>query len=157
MSVKVLVDTSFLVAQLDERDVHHQAARAIHELLRKRDAAYVYLDCVVNETVTVLARRAAERKADPRAIIRRLREAIPVEMLDWTGPELPALWEQVLETMEEYRGRLSFHDCLLVLVSRRGGIEWLAGFDQSFDALGGIKRIGTIAAANAASAREGKT
>lgn len=144
------MDTSFLVAQLDERDVHHQAARAIHELLRKRDVAYIYLDCVVNETATVLARRAAERKADPKAIIRKLRETISREMLDWTGPELPALWEQVLDKMEEYKGRLSFHDCLLVLVSRRGGIERLASFDQSFDVVESLKRIGSIAAVGAA-------
>ena len=146
MSVKVLVDTSFLVAQLDERDLHHQTAKALHELFRRRDVAYIYLDCVVNEAVTVLARRALERKVDPRPIIRRLRREIPTEMLDWTGPELPRLWERVLDTLEEYRGRLSFHDCLLVRVSQEGGIEWVASFDQSFDQVRGLKRVGTVAA-----------
>ncbi len=146
MSVRVLVDTSFLIAQLDERDVHHQTATALHELFRKRDVAYIYLDCVVNEAVTVLARRALERKVDPRPIIRRLRREIPTEILDWTGPELPRLWERVLNTMEEYKGRLSFHDCLLVLVSKEGGIEWVASFDQSFDQVSGLKRVGTAAA-----------
>ena len=146
MSVRILVDTSFLVAQLDERDVHHQTAKALHELFRKREVAYIYLDCVVNEAVTVLARRALERKIDPRPIIRRLRKEIPTEMLDWTGPELPRLWERTLDTLETYKGRLSFNDCLLVIVSQEGGIEWLASFDQSFDQVSGIKRIGTTAA-----------
>lgn len=146
MSVRVLVDASFLVAQLDERDVHHQAARALHELFRKRDVAYIHLDCVVNEAVTVLARRAVERKVDPRPIIRRLRREIPKDMLDWTGPELPRLWEGALDTLEEYKGRLSFHDCLLVLVSQEGSIEWVASFDQSFDQVSGLKRVGAVAA-----------
>jgi len=146
MSVRILVDTSFLVAQLDERDVHHQTAKALHELFRKREVAYIYLDCVVNEAVTVLARRALERKIDPRPIIRRLRKEIHTEMLDWTGPELPRLWERTLDTLETYKGRLSFNDCLLVIVSQEGGIEWLASFDQSFDQVSGIKRIGTTAA-----------
>jgi len=146
MSVRILVDTSFLVAQLDERDVHHQTAKALHELFRKREVAYIYLDCVVNEAVMVLARRALERKIDPRPIIRRLRKEIPTEMLDWTGPELPRLWERTLDTLETYKGRLSFNDCLLVIVSQEGGIEWLASFDQSFDQVSGIKRIGTTAA-----------
>jgi len=135
-----------LVAQLDERDVHHQTAKALHELFRKREVAYIYLDCVVNEAVMVLARRALERKIDPRPIIRRLRKEIPTEMLDWTGPELPRLWERTLDTLETYKGRLSFNDCLLVIVSQEGGIEWLASFDQSFDQVSGIKRIGTTAA-----------
>ena len=135
-----------MVAQLDERDVHHQTAKALHELFRKREVAYIYLDCVVNEAVMVLARRALERKIDPRPIIRRLRKEIPTEMLDWTGPELPRLWERTLDTLETYKGRLSFNDCLLVIVSQEGGIEWLASFDQSFDQVSGIKRIGTTAA-----------
>ena len=146
MSVRILVDTSFLVAQLDERDVHHQTAKALHELFRKREVAYIYLDSVVNETVTELARRVLEQKADPRPIIKRLRKEIPTEMLDWTGPELPRLWERTLDTLETYKGRLSFNDCLLVIVSQEGGIEWLASFDQSFDQVSGIKRIGTTAA-----------
>ncbi len=146
MSVRVLVDTSFLVAQLDERDVHHQTARALHELFRRREVAYIYLDCVVNEAVTVLARRALERKVDPKPIIRRLRREIPTEMLDWTGPELPRLWERSLDTLEMYKGRLSFHDCLLVLVSQEGGIEWIASFDRSFDQVKALKRVGTTAA-----------
>jgi predicted nucleic acid-binding protein len=44
--------------------------------------------------------------------------------------------------LEESDGRLSFHDCLLVLVSREGNIEWLASFDRSFDQVRGLKRIG---------------
>ena len=146
MSVRILVDTSFLVAQLDERDVHHQTAKALHELFRKREVAYIYLDCVMNETVTVLARRALERKVDARPLIRWLRKEIPTEMLDWTGPELPRLWERTIDTLETYKGRLSFNDCLLVLVSQEGGIEWIASFDHNFDQVKVLKRVGTAAA-----------
>jgi predicted nucleic acid-binding protein len=146
MSVRILVDSSFLVAQLDEQDVHHQRAKALHKLFRERNAAYIYLDCVVNEAVTVLARRALERKVDPRPVIQRLRTEIPASLLDWTSPELPRLWERTLDAMEEHKGRLSFHDCLLVLVAREGAIEWVASFDRSFDHVRGLKRVGGIAA-----------
>lgn len=144
MSVKILVDSSFLVAQLDEGDVHHPAAKALHELFRREGARYIYLDCVVNEVVTVLARRALGRKVDPTSTIRQLRREIPVEVIDWTGPELPRLWEHLLDTMEEYKGILSFHDCLLVLVSKEGGIEWIASFDHAFDQVRGLKRIRAV-------------
>ena len=146
MSVRVLVDSSFLVAQLDDRDVHHKVAKALHELFGKREVAYIYLDCVVNEAVTVLARRALERKVHPRPIIRRLRREIPTEVLAWTGPELPRFWERALDMLEEYGGRLSFHDCLLILVAQEGAIEWLASFDKGFDHVSGLTRIGTVAA-----------
>jgi predicted nucleic acid-binding protein len=146
MSVKVLVDTSFLVAQLDEQDVHHPTARALHQRFRERDVTYVHLDCVVNETVTVLARRAVTRKVDPRPVVRRLRAEIPADIVAWTGPELPRFWERILDTLEEHRGRLSFHDCLLVLVSREGGIGWIASFDQGFDQVSGLRRVGTPSA-----------
>jgi predicted nucleic acid-binding protein len=146
MSAKVLVDSSFLVAQLDARDVHHQTAKALHELFRGRDVTYIYLDCMVNEAVTVLARRAVERRVDPRPILRRLRREIPADALDWTGPQLPRLWERALDTLEEHKGRLSFHDCLLVVVAAEAKIEWVASFDQSFDQVRGLKRIGTAAA-----------
>jgi predicted nucleic acid-binding protein len=142
----VLVDTSFLVAQLDERDVHHASAKAVHVRLRAEAAAYVYLDCVVNEAVTVLARRALERKVDPRPLVRQLREAIPASLLDWTGGELPRLWERVLDALEDHGGRLSFNDCLLVLIAKDEGIPWVASFDRSLDRVDGVKRVGTVSA-----------
>lgn len=144
MAHRVLVDASFLVAQLDERDVHHATAKAIHARFRDRDVAYVYLDCVVSEAVTVLARRARERKADARALVRGLRGAIPSTMLDWTGPELPRLWERALDTLEQHEGALSFNDCLLVLIARDEGIPWVASFDRSFDRVADPKRVGAV-------------
>ena len=61
------------------------------------------------------------------------------------GPELPRLWERTLDTLETYKGRLSFNDCLLVLVSQEGGIEWIASFDHSFDQVKALKRVRTTA------------
>lgn len=140
------MDTSFLVAHLDEQDTYHHIARTLHHMFRDRGAKYIYLDFVVNETFTVLTRRALARKVDPVPVIQRVRKEIPAEILEWTGLELPRLWEHILDTMEEYKGRLSFHDCLLVLIAREGNIKWVASFDRSFDKVTGIRRIGTAEA-----------
>ncbi len=145
MTDKVLVDASFLVVQLDERDVHHRAARALHEEFRAREAAYIYLDFVVNETVTVLARRARERKLESKPIIRRVRSELPVAQLAWTGSEVPRLWERALDTLEEHQGHLSLNDCLLTLIAQEGGVQWVASFDKGFDRVPGIKLIGKAA------------
>lgn len=145
MTSRVIVDSSFLIAQLDERDVHHRTARTIHELFRSQQVSYLYLDCMVNETITVLARRARERKVDPVPIIRRVRKEIPPDRLTWIGPELPRLWNQAMDTLEEYRGQLSLHDCLVVLISRLETISWVASFDRGFDCVDGLRRVGTAA------------
>lgn len=146
MTTRILVDSSFLVAQLDARDTHHKTARDIDAAFQRRDVTYIYLDVVVNETVTVLARRAVERGGDPVSVIRRIRAELPPQRLDWTGPELPRLWNDVLTEMETMKGRLSFHDCLLAVVAREGGLEWVASFDRNFDHVSGLKRVGTVAA-----------
>lgn len=146
MTIRILVDSSFLIAQLDARDVHHKTARDIHAVFQLRDAAYVYLDVIVNETVTVLARRALEREGDPVSVIQRLRAELPPERLDWTGPELPRLWNDVLTEMERTKGRLSFHDSLLAVIARQSGIQWVASFDRGFDQVAGLKRVGAVAA-----------
>ena len=53
----VVVDTNVLVGLLDERDKWHHAAVAIRDGLDKTKAELFYFDCVLNETINVLARR----------------------------------------------------------------------------------------------------
>lgn len=141
MEDKVLLDTSYLVALLDERDTHHKDASAIHKCFGEKDVVYIYLDCVLNETATVLTRRALERKADPVPAIRRLRKEIPPEVIDWTGAEWPRFWESTMDCMEKYRGRLSFIDSLLVIIAAETGIRQIVSFDQNFDSIPNLKRI----------------
>lgn len=141
MSSFILADTSFLVAQLDKRDLHHARAKGVHAQICDRDFQYLYLDIVINETVSVLTRRAIERKSDPSAILHLLRQEIPVEMLVWTGAEWPRLWKQIFDLIEEYKGQLSFNDCLMVLVAQEANIKWIASFDKGFDKVVGLKRI----------------
>ncbi len=59
--IKVCLDTSYLVALYDAADLFHARARAIGDALKDQGAQSVYLDCVVNEVLNVLARRVRER------------------------------------------------------------------------------------------------
>ncbi len=102
---------------------------------------WIYLDCVLNESATVLSRRAREKKLNPAPVLRRLRSAIPQEFIDWTGPELPRLWSRVLDIMEETQGSLSFTDSLIIVVAVETGAVRIASFDNNFDEVAAIKRI----------------
>ena len=57
MSRQVVVDTNVLVALIDTRDKWHRQADELLAALEQQNATLVYFDCIVNETITVLARR----------------------------------------------------------------------------------------------------
>ena len=59
---EVAIDTSVLIGLIDSRDTWHDDAWALQNALKSVEARLVYFDCVVNEAVSVLARRAKERK-----------------------------------------------------------------------------------------------
>ncbi len=59
---QVALDTSILVGLVDNRDTFHSSAIALRDALKEVQAKAVYFDCVISETINVLARRAKEQK-----------------------------------------------------------------------------------------------
>ena len=57
----VAVDTNVLVALVDSQDKWHARAVALREALKTARVDLLYFDPVLNETVSVLARRAEEQ------------------------------------------------------------------------------------------------
>ena len=62
MTNRVVLDTSVLVALVDARDKWHSAATAIKDVLKAGSVGLIYLDPVINETISVLARRLQEQR-----------------------------------------------------------------------------------------------
>ena len=58
---KAILDSSFLVALIDEKDKWRNTAVLIQKALKKKKARLLYLDCAVNETISVIARRLEEK------------------------------------------------------------------------------------------------
>lgn len=56
-----ILDSSFLVALLDEKDKWNEKAKAISRELEEAHCIEVVLDCVINEVISVLAKRFEER------------------------------------------------------------------------------------------------
>ena len=84
-SKRVVLDTSVIVGLIDSRDVWHCAAIAFRDALKVVRAETVYFDCIVNETISVLARRAKERKrhSEFADLLARLTSQVSEESITW--------------------------------------------------------------------------
>lgn len=144
MTMRVVLDTSLLVGLLDSRDKWHSQAVAIRDALQAVGAAVVFVDPVVNEVVSVLARRMEEQQRTEQftVALTRLESLISPDMVTWISASTEQLYGQVLALVREHEGRLNFHDALIALACRELEIEHLAGFDRDFDRVDWLVRIG---------------
>ena len=62
MTKQAVIDSNVLVAAIDSRDKWHRMAKSLAGALKAGQVNLIYLDCVVNETISVLARRTNEQK-----------------------------------------------------------------------------------------------
>ncbi|HEY2409303.1 MAG TPA: PIN domain-containing protein [Polyangiaceae bacterium] len=101
------------------------------------------VDFLVLEALSVLCRRAAERKTTPLdldaalAVMRGWFNAGEVRFL---AREADRLAGDILNVVSATRGALNSNDALIVALMREGTIEILASFDERFDALDDFQR-----------------
>jgi predicted nucleic acid-binding protein len=141
---KAILDSSFLVALIDEKDKWRNTAVLIQKALKKKKARLVYLDCAVNEMISVIARRLEEkgRSQEFTLALQKMEQAIPAKRITWMYPEVRRLYTEILIVIKEHEGKLNFHDALMVLAAREMDIPHIVSFDQDFDEVEGIERIG---------------
>ena len=87
-----VIDANVLVALLDNQDKWHDVAIALRDELNKAEAELVYFDCVINETISVLARRTCEQKRPEQlyALLDQLERLIPISNITWASRPCPA-------------------------------------------------------------------
>jgi predicted nucleic acid-binding protein len=141
---KAILDSSFLVALIDEKDKWRNTAVLIQKALKKKKARLVYLDCAVNEMISVIARRLEEkgRSHEFTSALQKMEQAIPAKRITWMYPEVRRLYPEILIVIKEHEGKLNFHDALMVIAAREMDIPHIVSFDQDFDEVEGIERIG---------------
>ena len=135
LSEQIVVDTSFLVGLVDSRDTWHISSVALRDALKPTPAQLVYLDCVVNETISVLIRRAQERKRGEELsnLLAHFRDQVPDDLIVWVSAETQRLYAEILKLIQDTAGELNFHDALIALACRDLNIGFIASFDQDFD------------------------
>jgi uncharacterized protein len=123
----IVLDSSFLIAFHNSRDVHHaQAGPAMDRLLDGEWGRGLLPEYVFLEVVTVLAARVG------------LRVAVEVGDAMLQAPELEFIpcSDVFLDAFSIFRRQtartLSFADAAVVAVARRGGAHHIATFDSDF-------------------------
>lgn len=104
----VVIDANVLVGLLDERDRWHSTAIAIRDALDGADAELVYFDCLLNEAISVLARRTREQRRPEQldALLNQLAKLIPVSDITWVSGEIQRLYGEVVGLVRSSAGEL---------------------------------------------------
>ncbi len=143
MAPEAAIDANVLVALIDRRDKWHYQAVALRDALVDQHARLVWFDCVLNETVGVIGRRAEEQKRSDQfgELLDDLSRRIPMSSITWISRESERLYEQVLALCRTQGGRLNYNDALMAVICREKGIRWIVSFDRDFDELPWLVRL----------------
>lgn len=140
---EVVIDTSVLVGLVDSQDTWHDTAWSMRNALAVVQVRLVYFDCVVNEAVSVLARRAKEQKYIDQFpdLLERFSSQVPQESIAWISVAVQRLYRQIMDLVRDTSGELNFHDALIALGCRDLGLKWIATFDSDFDRITWLNRL----------------
>jgi predicted nucleic acid-binding protein len=144
MTREVVLDANVIVAWLDEADVLAARARELMQRLRDEGAELVLVDVTVTEALSVLCRRAAQRRTSPphlAAAIATVREWSERGAIRWIAREQERFFRRVLGVVDATAGRLNFNDALLVVLQSERMIGDVASFDSGFDAVSDFTRV----------------
>lgn len=134
-SQQYFLDTSYLISLLDGNDVHHRRAVEILAELPPPDSRNVFLcDAVINETMTVLARRGLnKRNAESfNEWGARFRHILPEYPILCLYNVLPEGYKKIIDLMTQLEGHLGFHDCMIALFLKEVPQVRLVSFDEDF-------------------------
>lgn len=143
MKAMIAIDTTVLVALIDGQDKWHKVAVALREALKVAEAEPVYFDCVINETISILARRTAEqgRSSQFSALLDQLVTRISPDQITWISAESQRVYNQILDLVRSSGGQLNFHDALISVICQELGLTAIASFDQDFDLIPWLTRV----------------
>jgi len=138
-----IADSNFIIALVDKRDKWRQQALTLQNALKEENAELVYLDCVINETISVLGRRLEEkgRSSEFETVLEKIAEIVPPEDITWIYPEVRTLYREILSLVKAYNGSLNFHDALIIVAAKQMKTFLIISFDKDFDQVEGITRI----------------
>ena len=140
---KAIVDSNFIIALVDKKDKWREQALPLQNALRKENAELIYLDCIINETISVVGRRLEEkgRSDEFETVLENIEQIVPPENITWIYPEVRRLYREILNLVKAYNGSLNFHDALIIVAAKEMKTLSIISFDKDFDQVEGVTRI----------------
>jgi predicted nucleic acid-binding protein len=141
---EVVVDANVLVGLFDDHDALHGEATALLGRLGVQGHAPLVLDVLLGEALSVLCRRAVERKSTPPDLTRAVdlaRSWLDRGEVAFVGRDQERLFRTVLDIVQETSGKVNINDALLVALQREGSIGDVASFDTKLDSAPGFRRV----------------
>jgi uncharacterized protein len=128
----IFVDTSAWLAISDVRDGNHRKALELHrELLTGKAGRLITSDYVLDETLTLMRRRAGP--AATRTFLLGVEASASVQVI-WVGQE--QFHSAQVAFLEQGARAWSFTDCTSFAIMRELGIATAFSFDSDFERAG---------------------
>jgi uncharacterized protein len=128
MANRVFVDTSFVLALINERDQYHEQAEALS--FKFEESFLITTVAVLLEIGNALAK---DFRNEANAVIRLLRSSARVDVVQIDE----RLLEKALEIYEKYNDKTwGLVDCLSFIVMGERGLTDVLTFDRDFSAAG---------------------
>lgn len=138
---EVILDSSFVVAELDHKDFFHERALKVRERITQAELKPLLLDLVVNETLTVIAKRweRTPSRGTFDTILTTMSPLINPQNVFFVSSRFQEYWQPLLSLFSSSGGHLSIHDCFILLIMKEFDIKKIATFDDDFKSVQGIE------------------
>ena len=135
MIEKVIYDTNFIIALIDQNDKWHNKATPIQSLIKEKDVKKVYFDCVINEVLSVIGKRLEEKRESGKftKMIQKVSFHFPKSEISWIYTKTKGWFDKITTLMLKHKGRINFHDATISLAAKKSRINHLVSFDKDFD------------------------
>jgi predicted nucleic acid-binding protein len=123
----ILLDSSFIIAYLNEADVNHaKALRMAKDIDDGKYGPKIITDYIFDEVITVMLYKTKKLKqvAEAGEMLLRANRLFTID-----GDAFDLTWATF---KEQKRTMLSFTDCASIAVCRANGISNVATFDEGF-------------------------
>ncbi len=134
--MSIILDTSFLIAVNDTKDINHKLAVPLKENIKNGEFGKTYVsDYIFDEFVTFLKARSF-----PKNLVEEIGDSLlsekTIELLRVDNHIFNDSW-QMFKKFDD----LSFTDCTTIVLAKEFGIKKVASFDSGFDRIEYIKRV----------------
>ena len=129
---EVIIDSNVFIAWLDSRDTWHKRATELIMAAQKTQARLIFLDIVINETISVIARRLEEQHRSDQFtfILDELTRQAPEEVITWLSTEFRTFYKETISLVQQTRGAMNYHDAFIAIACQAFNIPFILSFTR---------------------------